>query len=478
MAWLLKDVLDGQEGQQNLYSAFSAAKQKLEAEINSKSRGDITQLQEYLNNVFKEGASNEANIYYTQMMNAHQNLIREKFEEAVNNFDFNATRYPKPVSGKMRSSTFTKEINILQSRVEALQKALVSSDGISNKKVIQNFINDTRKDIERAKTLYYQTINNYLDTKTMGGKSFVKIDATDEIIQTINRLKAASSFIAQAMDKTQMGSVFEQALAKSAYVDTAVQEFLTEVVGDLAIERGAIGGRAVTRSTTAKTESDFIQMVASIQETDKKGKTSIPKGFTIDVDNMTISYTYYPGQAKQGKMDVYYSVPGLSETPYRISAKHWTNSIGDLGETSIMAGIDRQDYTIADAYKFAILTISKDLKGDDDNPSGFAASIAHDYAKLALKADIAMGLNQGVQGKQKAGYADVLVIKTPTGIKVYNLAEIVKNHSLSGYDGRSLSAEMGRIYSKLPTSSRTKTYLTMSTSFLNKQKVTMRMSAR
>lgn len=478
MAWLLKDILDGTEGQTSLQDALSIAKQNLEAEINSKDRGDLTKLQNYLNIMFKDGAKNKANLYYTQMMNAHQNLIREKFEEAVNNFDFNATRYPKPVKGKMRNTTFKKEINILQTRVDALQKALINSDGVTNKKIIQDFIDNTRKDIERAKNLYYQIINNYLDTKTMAGKSFIKIDATDEIVETINTLKAASSFIAQAMDKTRMGSAFEQALAKTAYVDTAVQEFLTEVVGDLPIERGSTGGRAVTKTVTAKTEADFIKMQSSIQEVDKKGQTSIPKGFTIDVENMTISYTYYPGQAKQGKMDVYYTVPGLSETPYRISAKHWTNTAGDLGETSIMAGLDRQDYTVSDAYKFAILTISKDLHGDADNPSGRAASAAHDYAKLALKADIAMGLNQGVQGAKKAGYADVLVIKTPSGVKVYNLAEIVKKYSLSGYDGKALSADMGRIYSKLPNSSRTKAYLTMSTSFLNQQKVTMRMSAK
>jgi len=44
-----------------------------------------------------------------------------------------------------------------------------------------------------------------------------------------------------------------------------------------------------------------------------------------------------------------------------VSAKRWSRGFGDLGETSIDAGITRAaGQSVAEAYKFAVLTPNKD----------------------------------------------------------------------------------------------------------------------
>jgi hypothetical protein len=71
----------------------------------------------------------------------------------------------------------------------------------------------------------------------------------------------------------------------------------------------------------------------------------------------------------------------------------------------------------------AVLTPSRDLF-NSEVPSYSAAEIAHNFAQLALKSDIAMGLNQ-VTSSSGAGYANVLVVDTGSSIKVRDLADMV-----------------------------------------------------
>jgi hypothetical protein len=48
--------------------------------------------------------------------------------------------------------------------------------------------------------------------------------------------------------------------------------------------------------------------------------------------------------------------PNVGED-YRLSAKHWSHGYGDLGHTSIDAGISRSGgISIAEAYKLAVIT--------------------------------------------------------------------------------------------------------------------------
>ena len=71
---------------------------------------------------------------------------------------------------------------------------------------------------------------------------------------------------------------------------------------------------------------------------DKEAKK---KGFKIAKGNASYTYTYNPSSAKQGKMDVQLNYSSDSREDFRVSAKRWSNGSGDLGETSIDAGISR-----------------------------------------------------------------------------------------------------------------------------------------
>ena len=162
-----------------------------------------------------------------------------------------------------------------------------------------------------------------------------------------------------------------------------------------------------------------------------------------------------------------------------LSAKRWSRGFGDLGETSIDAGITRAaGQSVAEAYKFAVLTPSRDwLNGE--TPNYLAAQAAHDFAIMALKSDIAMGLNQG-KAASGAGYANVLIIDTGTAIKVRDLSEIVLStkHQLSKYSPGEIQSSAASIYNSMAnlTKGRTQSYLALMTSTLNKMKVTINLS--
>jgi hypothetical protein len=73
-------------------------------------------------------------------------------------------------------------------------------------------------------------------------------------------------------------------------------------------------------------------------------------------------------------------------------------------------------------------------------PSFSAVDIAHDFATLAIKSDIAMGLNQ------KEGYANILVVDTGSAIKVRDLATIVNNGKLNKYNEGSIKSVANQAY--------------------------------
>jgi hypothetical protein len=96
---------------------------------------------------------------------------------------------------------------------------------------------------------------------------------------------------------------------------------------------------------------------------------------------------------------------------------------------------------------------------------------AHEFAKLAIKADIAMGLSQ------ESGYADTLVIDTGSSIKVYDIVAIVRNKdlNLSGYNEEDINKDAIENYYRIKNirKARTTAYLMGMFSSLEKMKVTM-----
>ena len=114
-----------------------------------------------------------------------------------------------------------------------------------------------------------------------------------------------------------------------------------------------------------------------------------------------------------------------------------------------------------------------DFNGDEV-PNNISAYEAHEFAKMALKADVAMGLSQ------KTGYANVLVVNNGKEIKVYDLFDIVKNNNLAGYNIGMIENEANKAYEKIESliRDRTNTYLNLMTLALQKMKVTINLSTK
>ena len=170
----------------------------------------------------------------------------------------------------------------------------------------------------------------------------------------------------------------------------------------------------------------------------------------------------------------------ISKSPYRISAKNWMhNGTGDLGSTNIFGGIARSvngNMTVINAYKLAVLKPEEDQMdlNKDKALNNISAQDAHDFAKMALKADVAMGLSQ------KTGYANVLVVNNGKEIKVYDLFDIVKNSNLAGYNIGTIEDAANKAYEKIESliRDRTNTYLNLMTLALQKMKVTINLNAK
>lgn len=137
-----------------------------------------------------------------------------------------------------------------------------------------------------------------------------------------------------------------------------------------------------------------------------------------DGTNIVIQVTYNPFVAKMGKMDVLMTY-GDNEEQLRLSAKTWGDGSGNLGDTTIEAGMMRTSgQSIADLYKLTVLNPKK------EEP--------HEYAPYAIKADIAMGLSQPTH------WANILIVddRAQRKIRFIDLASIVSSAKLTGYNAQ------------------------------------------
>lgn len=271
----------------------------------------------------------------------------------------------------------------------------------------------------------------------------------------------------------EAGILFEEALALTNFIDDSTDSFISEELRDIS-KKAQFGSQSISRGN-----SGLISYSISSNLIGKEQAKS--KQFKLNKGNMSVTYSYNPSEARQGKMDVQLHYNASNKENYRVSAKRWIRGYGDLGETSIDAGITRAaGQSVAEAYKFAVLTPKKDW-ANNETPTYLAAQAAHDFAIIALKSDIAMGLNQG-KNASGAGYANVLVIDTGSSIKVRDLATMVidNNYKLSRYNASDIEQTANNIYSsmlKIQTG-RTQSYLGLMTSSLNKMKVTMNLSVK
>ena len=468
MAINLKTVLDGNEGQSELSSILNNATDEIRKDLEAKkTRANLVELEEWLNNIFYPvGVTTISADYYNQRMSTS---TEKQLNEVFNNFDFESNKTGHyNAKAAISPETLRRAIDGAGKNLKTLIQQISNMDSSANlehllglKKTLIALIREANSILKNAERTFQ------FGDERIAGQDFEKV------LPIINQLMAFSKALAvpDFISPQEAGILFEKALALTNFVDDITDDTVDEELREIALAVGHYGSETFLRGNAG--------LVTYTVSSNAIGKRKAKKnGFKINQGNASYSYSYNPSSAKQGKMDVQLVFPGEGMENYRVSAKRWSKGYGDLGETSIDAGISRASgISVAEAYKFAVLKPKKDW-ANQEVPNYIAASSAHEFAKFALKTDIAMGLNQGVQ-QSGAGYANVLVVDTSSQIKVFDLAEIVEKAELYRYNASGVESEANKAYRALSqvTTGRTQSYLGLMTSTLNKMKVTIKMKA-
>lgn len=469
MAFTLKTVLDG-EGSSDLTMGLSMAHTLLNAQIMSqKSKADIKQFEKRLNQVFYPNET-EGGISANSALEFYQSAIKERdleyITEVFNSFDFEGNK-----SGYYGQKGKGVQYRSLNNIVLDLKRELETFKDTDIKGFEEKF-NKVNAKVKEADSLLKSSMEVYQIKGISNYSQKIVGNNPNEIqraIELTNQLDAFYTAIHYGVTPQTAGLVFEKALEKANWYMDATEDTLNEIVEKIGL---GIGQKTIRRDVGG------IQLNEKISALNTSGSKGIAKNFTIAEDRIKATYSYDPGEKKQGKMDVQMTFGGGPLSDYRISAKRWSRGHGNFGETTIDAGLVRTGgYGVAEAYKMAVLTPSKDTYGDGSVPAFTAASKAHEFAKKALKADILMGTGQIVEGNL-GGYANLLVIDTGRRIHVRNLADLVFNDKvkLTGYNEGDIQSEAISSYYSLPSRHRTITYLKLMTSWLNQQKVSINYS--
>lgn len=465
----LKDVLDGDLGQQNLYAIIEAEKNKIKNKIKKKKiSGNLEDLQRRLNYIFYPKGGSVSTIAEEYRKNIGERTMAE-LGEAIEKFNFEEKysnqKYQKDHS-YIELSTLSKELDNLNKIYETLLNSLPNekNENLEKKlKEIEKKYNDGRKFLKEV------------EDKLSIGKHRIYKDHKkfNESLLLINQIQALSNVVENngtgLVTPQEAGEEFEKALALTNYIGTTIDIVITDSMKEIANTFYKKGDKSVLRGNEVVHYSinpDFIN----------ENYVEDDPSFKINKKNLEISYNYFPGEKKQGKLDVLLIFDGESIKDVRVSAKRWKKGKGDLGETSIDAGLTRTSgLTVAEAYKLAVLQPKKDNLdiGEENVPEFKAADIAHQMAQYAIKADIAMGISQ------KENYANVLVVDTGHSIVVKDLAEIVEKNPLAKYNIKDINDKAIANYNflKMGRGGRTESYLANMTSVLNKMKVTMYVNA-
>ena len=455
----LKQVLDGNQGQKELTSVLSQARANIAMDVvNKRSSADLIKYETFLNGIFyPPGVSSISSDYLSNILvNAHEEELVKIFE----NFDFeNNTSGYHLAKKAVSEETLSKAMESASKSLQLLVKKIENLNPMLDRSKLDSIIAEVNLLLKQA-----ESFKNTAETSYFGKKFITSKDAVVIVNQLISFSKALSS--ANGPSLSEMGVLFEKALSLTNVVDNMANDVIDETIRDLA-SQFHFGSEPISRGVGSGSVSYNIS-------TDIPNSVSESNSFTISGNNATFTYTYNPNVEKQGKMDVQLTYGDIGMENFRASAKRWTKGHGDLGETSIDAGITRAaGQSVAEAYKFAILTPSKDW-ANGEVPTFSAVSMAHDFARLAIKSDIAMGLNQGVT-QSGAGYANILIVDTGSAIKVRDLATIVNIGKLNKYDELAISNMANTAYKALANvkTGRSESYLGLTTSTLNKMKVSM-----
>lgn len=471
MAIQLKHVLDGNVGQQELSTILQSARATILADVKAKSSSaNLKALETRLNKIFYPvGVTAISTDYYNRRL---ATSTEEQLLTAFRNFNFETNRsgHYSAKTG-MSPATLANSMKGAATAMKTLMTTISQVDSATDKELLESL----SKQLDSLMAEGNRILENG-ERFLQFGQERIGGEDLQNAIRIVNQLMAFSKALSipDFVTPQEAGILFEEALALTNYVDDASTDFINEELRKLATSTSQFGAQAINRGDVGTISYNVdAKLVGSAQE-------ATAKGFKIIRGNATYTYSYNPSSARQGKMDVQLYYNSDVKDDYRVSAKRWSRGSGDLGETSIDAGISRAaGQSVAEAYKFAILTPNRDW-ANSEIPTYLAADAAHEFAKTALKSDIAMGLNQG-KTAGGAGYANVLVIDTGSAIRVKDLAAIVEgNQALSKYNPSTIEASANGIYNSMSKilTGRTQSYLGLITSTLNKMKVTINLSVK
>lgn len=467
MAMTLKDVLDGQAGQAELAGTLVSAKADLEADIRAKSTSIKTgELQGQLTKLFYgEPSAFQQDYNNSRLAEASEKLLMEAFRNF--NFEENTAGHYNRTQG-MDPNTLRKQLKKGANDLKRVIEQITKTDSQTDLQHLIKLRDETRQLIKNG----YKILREAERTLQFGTQERITGDDFKEAKLIVNQLMGLNKALSvpDFVTPQEAGLIFEKALTMTNFINDASDMMEIEAARTLSGKLG-FGQETIARG------GDIIKYTIAVEDVSEEDLKS--KRFKLDQGNMTVTYTFNPGEARQGKMDVQLHYDQPDQDNYRVSAKRWSKGKGDLGETSIEAGLGRHGLSLLEAYKFGILKPQNDWL-DGEEPKYAAAQAAHDWAILALKADIAMGITQG-KTQSGAGYANVLVVDTGEEIKVRDLAKDVvlnENYKLSKYNASTLESEASRIYNSMHsrTDDRTSTYLTNMSTMLDKMKVTINMN--
>lgn len=467
----LKNVLDGSAGQSSLSAILQSARDSINEDLEKKmhKEDNLSALQTKLNEIYY-GSQQQTNVDFIDYYNAK--LLKETeatIIDVFNNFDFesNTSGYYTAKSS-IYVSTLQGAILEAENTIKSLNDAIQKTEGIADITKIKDVISQVENTIKKGNNILSTAEQNTFTR--FGEQQFYKNATLKEVSLIINQLRAFSKVLSTNQKNTpdKVGKAFERSLARTNFLDKASND-----VTDAMVDKHMYGSKAEKRGKIGMFGYEIN--VKALKDKDISKDTH----FKEQCGNATITYSYDPSSARMGKMDVQLIFPDISTTPFRVSAKSWTSKgMGDLGETSIDAGLGRiTGLSVSEAYKFAVLTPPTDLL-DSKVPKYVAVNTAHEMAQLALKADLAMGLSQSAS--DAGGYANVLVVDNGSSIVVKDLYSIVKNSKLSGYSAGVINGAAVDSYNSMKylKTYRTSSYLGLITSTLNKMMVTMRLNAK
>ena len=499
----INDIFNGQS---DLTSALDAGRTWIESKINSmKTTTDIQILEDRLNKYFNPNNAEDGGRlkefdprYY---LNNQAQQVGQIWLEMAESFDLETqTVSNKDSSYKMITVNRIKQaISQATSIVKQLEIESSNVPNSTSKEQLENLLNNitmlqlqatTILNLAEQREIYKPGTGNYAisTSNTNHGQNIMSIvsklegfvrffsDSTNtDIIQDCARRWE------QALQEAGKAFLNEGYAAANKETSKLLNELINKntLTGEEKIIRGSnkinykvkIGlGSKTAEGVNEKLIEDQLRTAT---KTKPKGishfkQVNNKKSYTTE-----FTYSFNPSVKASGKMDARLVIQPPEIAPVndiRVSAKNWpmTHS-GDLGETTIDAAITRTGgASVAEAYK---LIMKSNI--------GANLSFAHNVAKMLIKADIAMGLSQGInEDKGGAGYANILIINTGTKVRVLDLTSMVLDNQIKveRYNDNEISSEMQDRFKLIKSIryNRTDAYLLLATSYLNSIKVTMR----